>query len=208
MGAGAPGGGMNEKELKIGDIARLTGISEQDVRTLVQTYDSLFTYRTIGPVKLFPERAVRIVRELIELSEKGLTPEDIAEEVRSGGKSVAPEEPAGEIGRVGTPLPPEVAIDFRVMQDTLAMQERRIARLTAELEQERELRREEAGRLVQALEDLREQVERQREQLAIVAEWVDYFDLQMDEATRPALERVLRAFGKTNGPGKSAGRTG
>lgn len=199
---------MNEKELKIGDIAHLTGISEQDVRMLVQTYDSLFTYRTIGPVKLFPEKTVKIVRELLELSGKGLTPEDIAEEVRSGGKSVASGEPAEEIGRTGAPLPPEVAIDFRVMRETLAMQERRIARLTAELEQEQEQRGEEAARLRQALEDLRKQLDRQQEQLAIVAEWVDYFDLQMDEATRPVLERVRRAFGKSNDPGRQTGRTG
>ena len=45
---------MREKELKIGDIAHLTGISEQDVRTLIRTYDNLFIYRTIGPVMLFP----------------------------------------------------------------------------------------------------------------------------------------------------------
>ena len=48
---------MHEKELKIGDIAKLTGLSEQDVRALIQTYDSLFTSRTIGPVRLFPQKA-------------------------------------------------------------------------------------------------------------------------------------------------------
>ncbi len=61
---------MSEKELKIGDIAHLTGLTEQDVRRLIQTYESLFTYRTIGPVRLFPQRAVKIVRELAELSGK------------------------------------------------------------------------------------------------------------------------------------------
>ncbi len=199
---------MSEKELKIGDIAHLTGISEQEVRTLVQTYESLFTYRTIGPVRLFPPKAVRIVRELIELSGRGLVPEEIAEEVRSGKKSAAQEEPAKEVGRTAVPLPPEVVADFRVMQDTLARQERRIARLVEELEREQELRIEEFGRLQKTLDDLQERLSGQQEQLAVVAEWVDYFDRQMDEVTRPVLERVRRTVAKKNDPGQPSGRSG
>ncbi|MEG3056358.1 MAG: hypothetical protein RQM90_09900 [Methanoculleus sp.] len=48
-------------------------------------------------------------------------------------------------------------------------------------------------RLRQAIDDL-------QEQFAIVAEWVDYFDLQMDEATLPALERIRRALWRRGGP--------
>jgi uncharacterized coiled-coil protein SlyX len=84
-----------------------------------------------------------------------------------------------------------VAFDLRMMQETLARQERRIAHLTAELERERE----EVDRLRQAVDDL-------QEQFAIVAEWVDYFDLQMDEATLPALERIRRALLGRGGPGR------
>ncbi|MEN6513211.1 hypothetical protein [Methanoculleus sp.] len=199
---------MSEKELKIGDIAHLTGISEQDVRTLVQTYNSLFTYRTIGPVRLFPQKAVRVVRELVELSGRGLTSEEIAGEVRSGRRSAAPEEPAEEIGQTDVPLPAEVVLDIRVMQETLARQERRIARLAGELEREQELRREETDRLQQALDRLQERLDGQQEELAVVAEWVDYFDRQMDEVSRPVLERVRRTFGKKNDPDQPAGRSG
>jgi len=187
---------MREKELKIGDIAHLTGISEQDVRTLIRTYDSLFTYRTIGPVRLFPEKAVAIVREILELSGKGLTPGEIAEEVGSGRKPAAPEEPAEEVGRTGVPLPPGVVLDLPVMQDTLARQERRIARLTDELERERELRKEEVARLQAAVDRLQGDLDGQQEQLAVVAEWVAYFDRQMDEVSRPVLERIRRMFRK------------
>ncbi|WP_292392369.1 hypothetical protein [Methanoculleus sp. UBA303] len=191
---------MSEKELKIGDIAHLTGISEQDVRTLVQTYNSLFTYRTIGPVRLFPQKAVRVVRGLVELSGRGLTSEEIVGEVRSGRRSTAPEEPAEEIGQTDVPLPAEVVLDIRVMQETLARQERRIARLAGELEREQELRREETGQLQQALDRLQERLDGQQEELAVVAEWVAYFDQQMDEVSRPVLERVRRTFGKKNAP--------
>ncbi|MDD4568112.1 MAG: hypothetical protein PHU37_09435, partial [Methanoculleus chikugoensis] len=110
---------MHEKELKIGDIAHLTGISEQDVRALIRTYDSLFTYRTIGRARLFPQKAVAIVRELADLSGRGLSPEEIADEVRSGKDRAPPEEPAEEIGRTAAPLPSEVVIEFGVMRDTL-----------------------------------------------------------------------------------------
>ncbi|WP_214019956.1 hypothetical protein [Methanoculleus sp.] len=199
---------MTEKELKIGDIARLTGISEQDVRTLVQTYDSLFTYRTIGRVRLFPPKAVGTVHELIELSGRGLSPDEIGEEVKSGRKSAAPEEPAGEVGRTAVPLPPEVAIDLGVMRDTLARQERRIARLVEDLEREQELRIEEIGRLQKAVEDLQERLSGQQRELGVVAEWVDYFDRQMDEVTRPVLERVRRTVAKKNDPGQLSGRSG
>ncbi len=198
---------MKEKELKIGDIAHLTGISEQDVRTLVQTYDSLFTYRTIGRVRLFPPKAVGIVRELIELSGRGLAPEEIAEEIRSGRKPGAPEGPAEGVGRTGVPLPPEVAIDLGVMRDTLARQERRIARLADDLDRERELRREEAVRLQKTIDRLRERLDGQQEQLAVVAQWVDYFDQQMDEVSRPVLERVRRTVGKRKDPGQPCGRS-
>lgn len=190
---------MSEKELKIGDIAHLTGISEQDVRALVQTYDSLFTYRTIGRVKLFPEKAVRIVQDLADLSGKGLTPEEVAEEVRSSKKSAVPEEPAEPVARIGVALPPETVIEFRVMQETLARQERRITQLVDELEQERRMREEEAAWFREAVDRLQRRLDRQQEQLAVVAEWVDYFDRQMDEVTLPALERVRRTLGKSTG---------
>jgi len=199
---------MTGKELKIGDIAHLTGISEQEVRTLVQTYDSLFTYRTIGRVRLFSPKAVGVVRELIELSGRGLSPDEIAEEVKSGRRSAAPEEPAEEVGRTAAPLPPEVVIDLGVMRDTLARQERRIARLVEDLEREQQLRMEETGRLQKAIDDLQERLSVQQEQLALVAEWVDYFDRQMDEVSRPVLERFRRTVAGKNDPGQPSGRSG
>lgn len=206
--AGAEDGSMHEKELKIGDIAHLTGLSEQDVRVLIQTYDSLFTYRTIGRARLFPQKAVKIVRELAELSGRGLSPDEIAEEVKSGRKPAAPEEPAEEFDRDAAPLPPEVVIELQVMRDMLARQERRIARLVEELERERELRVEEADRLQKAVDDLRERLSVQQEQLALVAEWVDYFDRQMDEVTRPVLDRFRRTVAKKSDSGQSPGRSG
>lgn len=206
--ARAEDGIMSEQELKIGDIAHLTGLSEQDVRTLIQTYDSLFTCRTIGPVRLFPQKAVRIVRELVELSGKGLAPEEIAREIRSGRRSPAHKEPAEGVDRTAVPLPPEVVIDLRVMQETLARQERRIERLTEDIEREREHRVEEVGRLQKTIDRLQGEIERQRGELALVAEWVDYFDGQMDEVTRPVFERIQRTIARKNDPGQPAGRSG
>jgi DNA-binding transcriptional MerR regulator len=191
---------MHRKELKIGDLAHLTGISEQDVRALVRTYDSLFTYRTIGPVKLFSEGAVQIIQDLIDLSGRGLTPEEITEVILGYEKSETPEEPTEEVDRTGIQLPPEMVIDLPVLQDTLAWQGRQITRLAEDLTREQEARREETARLCQTIENLQDQLERQQEQLDLVAEWVDYFDLQMDEVTRPVIERIRRALGKENKP--------
>ncbi|MCK9298451.1 hypothetical protein HL657_00310 [Methanoculleus sp. YWC-01] len=199
---------MNEKELKIGDIAHLTGISEQEVRALVQTYDSLFTYRTLGRARLFPQKTVGTVQKLIELSGKGLSPEEIVKEAKLSKKRAESEGAAEEIGRNAAPLPPEVVIDLGVMRDTLARQERRIARLVDELEREQQRRMEEVGRLQMTVDDLQKRLSRQQEQLAVVAEWVDYFDRQMDEATRPVLERVRRTVTKKDDPGQPSGRSG
>ena len=195
------GGGITRKELKTGDIAQLTRVSEKDIRALIRTYDSLFTYRTIGPVRIFPESAVQVARNLIELSGKGLTPEEIVREVRTGDPPADSEEPAAAIGRSAPALSPEVVIDIPVMQETLARQERRIAQLTAGIEREREERMKE-------VEDLRETIAGLQEELAVVSEWVDYFDAQMDEVTLPASERIRRAFGGGIDRGGRAGRSG
>ncbi len=202
---------MSEKELKIGDIAHLTGLTEQDVRRLIQTYESLFTYRTIGPVRLFPQRAVKIVRELAELSGKGLSPDEITERLKSGKKPAAPEEEAAEeAGPAAAPLPAEVVIDLGVMRDTLALQERRIARLSLseELDRERRERASETAQLRKAVGDLEERLSEQKRHLALVAEWVDYFDRQMDEITRPLFERLRRGATKKSDPGQPSNRSG
>jgi DNA-binding transcriptional MerR regulator len=181
---------MKERELKIDDIAQITGISERDIRALIQRYDSLFTYRTIGKAKLFPPKAVKIVRDLVELSRKELTKEEVIEEFRQGAGPAPTGESADEVRLTGVPLPPELVVDFRVMQETLAQQQRQISRLTADMEEEQERNRKEIERLT-------EQLERQRKQLAVVADWVDYFDSQMDEVARPWTERIRRSFGRS-----------
>jgi DNA-binding transcriptional MerR regulator len=200
---------MSEKELKIGDIAHLTGLTEQEVRRLIQTYESLFTYRMIGPVRLFPQRAVKIVRELAELSGKGLSPDEITEMVTSGKRPAAPEEEAAEEAEpAAAPLPSEVVIDLGVMRDTLALQERRIARLSEELDRERRERASETAQLRKAVGDLEERLSEQKRHLALVAEWVDYFDRQMDEITRPLFERLRRGATKKSDPGQPSNRSG
>lgn len=200
---------MSEKELKIGDIAHLTGLTEQEVRRLIQTYESLFTYRMIGPVRLFPQRAVKIVRELAELSGKGLSPDEITERLKSGKRPAAPEEEAAEEAEpAAAPLPAEVVIDLGVMRDTLALQERRIARLSEELDRERRERASETAQLRRTIDDLEERLSEQKRHLALVAEWVDYFDRQVDEITRPLLERLRRRVTKKSDPGQSVNRSG
>jgi hypothetical protein len=200
---------MSEKELKIGDIAHLTGLTEQEVRRLIQTYESLFTYRMIGPVRLFPQRAVKIVRELAELSGKGLSPDEITERLKSGKRPAAPEEEAAEEAEpAAAPLPAEVVIDLGVMRDTLALQERRIARLSEELDRERQERASETAQLRRTIDDLEERLSEQKRHLALVAEWVDYFDRQVDEITRPLLERLRRRVTKKSDPGQSVNRSG
>ncbi|HQP72233.1 MAG TPA: hypothetical protein PLP90_06155, partial [Methanoculleus sp.] len=121
----------------------------------------------------------------------------------------APEEEAAEeAGPAAAPLPAEVVIDLGVMRDTLALQERRIARLSEELDRERRERASETAQLRRTIDDLEERLSEQKRHLALVAEWVDYFDRQVDEITRPLFERLRRGATKKSDPGQPSNRSG
>ena len=90
-----------------------------------------------------------------------------------------------------------MVIDIRVMQETWPG---RNADRAPDRRVERNAKEEETDRL--------RNHRRFQEQFAVVAEWVDYFDLQMDEVTLPVLERIGRAFGRETDPGKRSGRSG
>jgi uncharacterized coiled-coil protein SlyX len=129
--------------------------------------------------------------------------------VTSGKRPAAPEEEAAEEAEpAAAPLPAEVVIDLGVMRDTLALQERRIARLSEELDRERRERASETAQLRRTIDDLEERLSEQKRHLALVAEWVDYFDRQVDEITRPLLERLRRRVTKKSDPGQPVNRSG
>ncbi len=174
---------MKEKELKIDDIAHLTGLSVEEVRHLVREYDDLFSYRMIGKAKLFPQKAVKTVQNLKELSDKGLAPGEVRDEVRAGKIPQPSPDGAEEIPEFAPPgvqLPPEIVIEFRTMQDAIAHQHRQIARLTDDLEQERAAMREENAVLLRTIDGLSERLDKQQQKLGVVAEWVEYFDSRVD----------------------------
>jgi len=176
--------GMKEKELKIDDIAQITGIPAEEVRRIIGAYDGLFTYRTIGRVKLFPHTAVRTVQDLAALTARGLAQDEVLEEYRSEGTPRAAPTGAEE---PGVRLPPEVVVDLQVMRDALAQQQRQMTRLFDELERERE-------RSAEAIDRLNERLEHQQRQLDVVSDWVEYFDAQVDEMNRPLLEKIRQAL--------------
>lgn len=190
---------MKEKELKIDDIAHLTGLSVEEVRHLVREYDDLFSYRMIGKAKLFPQKAVKIIQNLKELSGKGLAPDEVRTEVRAGKNPQAPAgstEEAVEPMPPGVQLPPEIVIEFRAMQDAIAHQHRQIARLTGDLAQERAATQDEVASLLQVIERLTERLNKQEQKLGVISEWVDYFDLRvdtMDETLKRRLSARIRA---------------
>ncbi|MDN7026069.1 hypothetical protein FGU65_14465 [Methanoculleus sp. FWC-SCC1] len=190
---------MKEKELKIDDIAHLTGLSVEEVRHLVREYDDLFSYRMIGKAKLFPQKAVKIIQNLKELSGKGLAPDEVRTEVRAGKVSQAPAGGAEETVEPmppGVQLPPEIVVEFRMMQDAIAHQHRQIARLTGDLAQERAATQDEVASLLQVIDRLTERLNKQEQKLGVIADWVEYFDARvdtMDEALNRRLSARIRA---------------
>ncbi len=190
----ARGGRMKEKELKIDDIAQLTGLSVEEVRHFVREYDDLFSYRMIGKAKLFPQKAVKVIQNLKELSDKGLAPDEVRGEVRTGktpqpSPDSAEENP--EFTSPGVRLPPEIVIEFRTMQDAVAHQHRQIARLTDDLEQERAAMQEEIVSLLRTIDGLTERLDKQQQKLGVIAEWVDYFDSRVDTMDEILSRRFL-----------------
>ncbi|RXE55592.1 hypothetical protein ABH15_04820 [Methanoculleus taiwanensis] len=185
-------GRMKEKGLKVDELAQLTGLSIDEIRRLTREYDDLFSYRTIGKVKIFTERAVKTVQELREFAGKGLLPDEIREEIHAGkrpetGGTAEPEELREA---VGIQLPPEIVIDLRTMQDALAHQQRQITRLTDHLERERAARETDSAGLLTVIDRMGDRLDRQEQKLAVIAEWVEYFEARVD-ATDALVSRTL-----------------
>jgi len=180
-------GTVVKKELKIGDIARIAGLSEEDVRRYTRDHDELFAYRTIGRVKLFSPRAVQTVRELA-----GLASGQAEEQPRSQPEAAAS---GGAPAQVYPPEPAEAVVGARVIGDTVAHIQRQLGRLQGEFAGQRES----VGRTIEELQEsvdlLRRQLEAQQRQIAIIGEWIDYFDAQMDAMNRPLVERIRHRLG-------------
>ncbi|HDS62593.1 MAG TPA: hypothetical protein ENN52_00370 [Methanofollis liminatans] len=157
--------------LKPSEIADLAGLKEGEVREYIAAYPDLFPYRSIGPVRLYAPKAVETAKKCAEAAREGRRPEETVEETAS----------------VEAPAPSPVTqayLDARDLKDVVARQEQQIEALRREMEARE-------GALLDRIAALEGALMREQKQAALVAEWIDYFDAEIERLRRPLLGRIF-----------------
>lgn len=163
--------------LKPSEIADLAALPEDEVRGYIAAYPDLFPYRSIGPVRLYSPKAVEIAKKCAEAAREGKQPE---ETVREAAPAVEGEEAPSQVT--------QAYLEARDLKDVVARQEQQIDALRREME-----RRECA--LLERVAALEGALARQERQASLVAEWIDYFDAEIDRFRRPLIERIFEKKG-------------
>ncbi|MBN1432691.1 MAG: hypothetical protein JW931_07945 [Methanomicrobiaceae archaeon] len=189
---------MKDKPLKASDIAKMAGISGNEMKRITENYDTVIPSRLFGRVKLYEQKAVPIIEKISSMESSGKSPEDIIREcggkitrkstkeraednIRknqvpgSGGKKQA------SISKKSTVPPPRTAGASPGADDKTAFLELKLTKLTNRVEKlEKELEdgkkartdeREEIMKLLAAISD----------KLNTTGEWIDYFDGAFNE---------------------------
>jgi DNA-binding transcriptional MerR regulator len=157
--------------LKPSEIADLAGLPETEIRGYIAAYPDLFPYRSIGPVRLYAPKAVETARKCAEAAREGRQPE------------AAVEDPAS----VEAPAPSPVTqayLEARDLKDVVARQEQRIEALCRDMETRERI-------LLERIAALEGTIARQEKQAALAAQWIDYFDAEIERLGRPLLERIF-----------------
>jgi len=177
---------LANKELKIGDISRITGIPEKDVRKYTEVHKDRFSFRMIGKVKLFNPKAVDVVRELAE-SDGSLNQEPLPEKPRAN-----PAARSGTATPAPFPQPMEMVIGVQAMSEGLAHLHLRIDKLAEKIEGQSETIELSLAGIRESVDLLGRQFEAQQKQIEIIGDWIAYFDGQLDGMKRPLIEKIRR----------------
>jgi len=159
--------------LKPSEIADLAGLKEDEVREYIAAYPDLFPYRSIGPVRLYAPKAVETARKCAEAAREGRQPEETVREAA----------PAVEGEAAPSPVT-QAYLDARDLKDVVARQEQQIEALRREMEARE-------GALLDRIAALEGALMREQKQATLVAEWIDYFDAEIERLRRPLLGRIF-----------------
>jgi hypothetical protein len=75
---------MKEKQLKAADIAKLSGLSENEIRTVTEEFHDIVPCRKLGRVNLYEQNAVSKISDIVRMKNQGLSKYEIYE--KSGKK--------------------------------------------------------------------------------------------------------------------------
>ncbi|MBT8508855.1 hypothetical protein AZH53_10615 [Methanomicrobiaceae archaeon CYW5] len=185
----------HDKPLKIADIARKTGISEEEARDITRRHPKEIPSRRLGRIKVFPEQAVEAVRRI---AEKETAADDGSENEpqRKGAPAGANGRSDSRLGaiaqqrqeerkreRASSPGPSSSAVQGAPYHliEKVALQEKQIQRIFARLEEAENRHLKTATTMEERIALLERQVEALREQNRITGEWIRYVDGRLDE---------------------------
>jgi len=167
---------MKKDNLKISEIAEMAGISEEEARIIAKKHGDKIPSRSLGRIEIYEEAAVERFRKFAEKS--GAEPEAESEPVSRRDRVLPRREP----GRAPERGPPG-------MQDSVALQEQQIKRLTGRingLDRQASEEREDYEVRISLLE---RQIIAQQKQMEVMDSWISFFEAGMEESTGRAEAR-------------------
>lgn len=75
---------MKEKRLKAADIAKISGLSENEIRTVTEEFHDIVPCRKLGRVNLYEQNAVSKISDIVRMKNQGFSKDEIYE--KSGKK--------------------------------------------------------------------------------------------------------------------------
>ncbi|EHQ35296.1 MerR family transcriptional regulator [Methanoplanus limicola] len=70
---------MKEKQLKAADIAKLSGLTENEIRTVTEEFHDIVPCRKLGRVNLYEQNAVSKISDIVRMRNQGLSKDGIYE---------------------------------------------------------------------------------------------------------------------------------
>jgi len=189
----------HDKKIRIADIARAAGISEDEARAIAERHPKEVPSRRLGRIKVFPEEAAGAVRRIA--AREGAIPagarqDDAAPGQRRGeaGAKGTSDSRLGNIARqraderkrerasapVTSPTPPAQGSPHHLIEK-VALLEQQIRRIFARLEESEQARLAADAALEERIGLLERQVAALAEQNRITDEWIAYVNGRLDE---------------------------
>lgn len=187
---------MKDKPLKAQDIAKIAGISGNDMKRIAEYYDQVIPSRILGRVKLYEQKAAGVVENISSMEKAGKAPADIIREL--GGKivkkstkertdeKIRKERSAGNREKKQT-VPTESITPapagggtVRRNEDKTAFLELKLDKLTNRVEKLETLLQAETDARKREKEEFRKIIREISENIDATAKWVDYFDRTLD----------------------------
>jgi len=188
----------HDKKLKIADIARETGISEEEARAIARSHPKEIPSKRLGRIKIFPEEAIDAVRRIAEKEgpiPAGAEKTEIAARGReqAGGKgkgdsrlgAIAHQREEERRSERASATGPSPSLRHQGaphhLIEKVALQEKQIQRIFARLEESEKNRLATMDALEERIGLLERQVMALGEQNRITDEWIAYVNTRLDE---------------------------